>query len=109
MKIQVNTDNHVKGGEGLTRFVESVVEGALGRFAERLTRVEVHLSDENSSAKSGDNDMRCVMEARLAGMNPISVTQQDGSLERAIEGAAAKLEEVLNSTIERLQDRRSGA
>ncbi len=56
MQIQVNTGHHVEGGEELTRQIEGVVEGALGRFSDRITRVEVHLTDENGSQKSSRCD-----------------------------------------------------
>ncbi len=101
MQIQVSTDNHTVGSAELTRQVEAVVEGALGRFGDRITRVEVHLSDENSSQKLGDNDKRCVMEARLAGLQPITVSHQGSSLEQAFAGAADTLEKTLKRTLER--------
>jgi len=104
MQIQVNTDNNIKGSEELTRHVEAVVEGALGRFGDRITRVEVHLSDESSSAKSRDNDNRCVMEARLGGLQPITVTHDAASVEQAFDGAADKLEKTLERTLGRLHD-----
>ena len=104
MQIQVNTNNHVEGTAELTRHVESVVEAALGRFGERITRVEVHLGDENSSSKSGDSDKRCAMEARLAGLQPIAVTELAPSLDEALSGAADKLEKVLDRTLGRLDD-----
>ena len=104
MKIQVNTGNHVEGGEELTRQVEGVVEGALGRFSDRITRVEVHLTDQNGNQKSGDNDKKCVMEARLAGMQPIAVSAEGSSLEQALGGAADKLEKTLKRTLEKLDD-----
>jgi ribosome-associated translation inhibitor RaiA len=104
MNIQVNTDNHIQGGVELTRQVEAVVEGALGRFGDRITRVEVHLSDESSSAKSRDDDKRCVMEARLAGLQPISVSHQGASVEQALDGAADKLERMLDRTLGRRDD-----
>jgi len=104
MQVQVSTDNHIEGGEELTRQVEAVVEGALGRFSDRITRVEVHLTDENSSSKSGDNDKRCVMEARPAGHQPITVSDQGASLEQALDGAADKLEKTLRRTFGRLDD-----
>jgi len=75
----------------LTREVEAVVEGTLSRFNDWLTRVEVHLSDENSIAKTGDEDKRCVMEARPAGSQPISVSHQGATLAQALGGAAKKL------------------
>ncbi len=101
MKIQVNTDNHTVGSAELTRQVEAVVEGALGRFGDRITRVEVHLSDENSSQKSGEKDKRCVMEARLAGHQPITVSHQGSTVEQALEGAASTLEKTLKRTLRR--------
>jgi len=104
MQIQVNTDNHVEGGEELTRQVEAVVEGALGRFSDRVTRVEVHLTDESSSSKSRDNDKRCVMEARLNSLQPITVSHDGSSLEQALDGAADKLEKTLKRTVGRLYD-----
>lgn len=106
MQIQVNTDNHTVGSDGLTRHVESVVEGALGQFGDRITRVEVHLTDQNGSRKAGANDKRCVMEARLAGLQPITVSDSGASLEQAVNGAADKLEKTLKRTLGRLDDPR---
>ncbi len=104
MQIQVNTGHHVEGGEELTRQIEGVVEGALGRFSDRITRVEVHLTDENGSQKSGGSDKRCVMEARLAGQQPITVSAEGSSLEQALDGAADKLEKTIRRTLGRLDD-----
>jgi ribosome-associated translation inhibitor RaiA len=104
MQIQVNTDNHTVGSDGLTRHVESVVEGALGQFGDRITRVEVYLTDENGSRKAGENDKRCVMEARLAGLQPITVSNDGASLEQALSGAADKLEKTLKRALGRLDD-----
>jgi hypothetical protein len=59
MKIQINTDNHIEGSEELAEQAEATVESTLGHLAEHITRVEVHLSDENSD-KGGAHDKRCV-------------------------------------------------
>ena len=48
MLIQVNTDHNIEGRETLATHVQGVVEDALSRFKDQITRVEVHLSDENS-------------------------------------------------------------
>lgn len=104
MQIQVNTDNHITGTADLTRQVNGVVEGTLGRFSDRITRVEVHLTDENGSQKTGESDKRCVMEARLAGLQPITVSAEGSSLEQALNGAADKLERTLKRTLGRLDD-----
>mgnify|MGYP000499713979 CR=1 FL=1 len=109
MQIQVNTDNHIEGSIELTGDVESVVMGALERFGSRITRVEVHLSDQNGDTKSATDDKRCVMEARLSGLQPIIVTHQGSSLEQAVSGATDKLEKTLESTLGRLDDRKSHA
>jgi len=104
MQVQISTDNHIAGSEELTREVEAVVEGALGRFSDWLTRVEVHLSDENSSAKSRGDDKRCVMEARPEGHQPLSVSHQGATLAQALGGAAKKLARLLDGTKGRLDD-----
>ncbi len=104
MQIQVNTDNHIEGSAGFTSNVEAVVEGALGRFRSRITRVEVHLTDENSSQKSTGQDMKCVMEARLAGLQPLTVTGQGATVEQALDSAAEKLKTSIERTLGRLDD-----
>jgi ribosome-associated translation inhibitor RaiA len=70
-------------------------------FAAQITRVEVHLSDENSD-KGGDNDKRCLLEARLAGLRPVVVSHRAATLQQAIDGAAEKLERSIESTLGRL-------
>ena len=58
MLVSVTTDNNIDGSDKLRGYVESVVADVLGRFRDRITRVEVHLADEDSRAKSGQNDKR---------------------------------------------------
>jgi len=64
--------------------------------------VEVHLSDENSNKKGGNNDMRCMMEARLKSRQPVAVVHQAATLDQAIDGAAEKLSKLVESTFGRL-------
>jgi hypothetical protein len=104
MQVQVSTDNHVEGSEELTRHVETIVDGALGRFSDWITRVEVQISDESSSSKARENDKRCVMEARPASLQPITVSHQGATLDQALKGCAKKLARLLNDTAERLGD-----
>ena len=103
MKIQINTDNNIEGSNELTQQTQAVVESTLERFAEHITRVEVHLSDENSD--KGGADKRCVMEARLEGMQPVAVTDQAENMEQAVNGAADKLKRLLDHELGRLSDR----
>ena len=104
MNIQVNTDNHIKGSEELIRQVEGVVEGALSQFSDRITLVEVFLTDESGSEKSHGDHMRCVIEARPADHQPITASHEGTSLEQALDSAADTLERTLNRTFERLDD-----
>lgn len=104
MQVQVHTDNNIQGREDVVTLVHSSVEGTIGRFRDRITRVEAHLSDTNSHKTKGD-DIRCVLEARLAGLQPIAVTHEAPSVELAVTGAADKLERLIESTLGRLKDR----
>lgn len=106
MQIQINTDHNIEGHEVLATQVSGVVESALSRLSDHITRVEVHLSDENSH-KSGQYDKRCMMEARLEGRQPIAVTHQAATLDQAVDGAAGKLTRMIESTLERLHDQKS--
>jgi ribosome-associated translation inhibitor RaiA len=105
MKIQLNTDVNIEGTEALAAQVSTTVEQALERFDEHITRVEVHLSDENAGNK-GQHDQRCMLEARLDGRQPVAVTDHAATLEKAVLGAAQKLAHLLDSTLGRLHDHR---
>ena len=106
MQIQINTDHSIEGHEALAAQVSGVVESALSRFGDHITRVEVHLSDE-SSHKRGHNDKRCMMEARFKGHQRSAVTHQAATLDQAVDGAADKLTRVIESTLGRLRELKS--
>ena len=106
MQIQINTDHNIAGHETLTTQISGVVEDALSRFSDHITRVEVHVTDE-SSHKSGPNDKRCMMEVRLERHQPIAVTHQAATLDQAVDGAAGKLARLIQSTIGRRHDQQS--
>lgn len=103
MHIQVNTDRNIEGREELARRVKAIVEDALRRYSDRITRVEVHLSDENSD-KGGEDDKRCMIEARLEGRSPTAVTHHAATVDQAVDGAADKLQRALERTLGRLRD-----
>ncbi|MDI1253305.1 HPF/RaiA family ribosome-associated protein [Thermomonas sp.] len=101
MQIQVNTDDHIEGHEALVARVEVAVASSLDRFSTHITRVEMHLSEENGD-KSGENDKRCMMEARLEGRQPIAVTSHAATLDQAVASATNKLKRSLDDTLEQL-------
>jgi len=105
MQIQINTDHNLPGREALSAHVKGVVERALNHNDDRVTRVEVHLSDVNG-AKSGPKDLRCAMEARLKHLQPIAVSFEAATLHQAVDGAAEKLARMIESTLGRLRDER---
>lgn len=105
MKIQVNTDAHVDGDEQLVAHVIATIRHALERFSDHVTRVEAHLSDENGD-KSGPQDQRCMLEARLEGQQPVAVTEHAATQEQAVHGAARKLVHLLDSKLGRAQAQR---
>jgi ribosome-associated translation inhibitor RaiA len=109
MQVQVHTDNHIQGRQELTQYVESVIMGAVDRYAEHLTHVEAHLGDVNSNEKSGSADKRCMLEARLAGVKTVAVHSQADNLHMAIDGAVEKLQHALDSSFGKLQDKQRRA
>jgi ribosome-associated translation inhibitor RaiA len=106
MQIQVNTDRNINADSDLIASVSSIVEHSLERFNGDITRIEVHLSDENGHKQDGNPDIRCLMEARLQGRQPVAVTHQATTVEQAADGAADKLNRLISSTLERLRDQR---
>jgi hypothetical protein len=76
------------------------VKQVLGRFEDRLTRVEIHLSDVNSK-KFGTQDKRCLVEARPAGGQPVAVTEAAASVVIAVRAALSKLRRRLETSFAR--------
>lgn len=100
MQVQINTDHSIKVHESESVQLLRIVEDAVSRFEEHITRVEMHLSDENAS-KGGPDDKRCLLEARLKGRKPIAVSHVSGSLILAVEGAADKLARSIENDVGR--------
>ncbi|MET1079759.1 MAG: HPF/RaiA family ribosome-associated protein [Pseudomonas sp.] len=100
MHVQVNS-NQIEGNARLQEWVGSAVMARLERFEELLTRVEVHISDENAQ-KSGPDDKRCQIEARPKGHQPLSVSHKAADLDLAVEGAAEKMRHALEHLMGRL-------
>jgi ribosome-associated translation inhibitor RaiA len=107
MQIQINTDENIEGGEGLSARVSAEIRARLDRFSQHITRIEVHLSDENSH-KSGSSDKRCLIEARLEGRQPEVASDQAATLEGAVSGASKKLQHVLQTTLGKLDHAKGG-
>jgi len=104
MRIQVNSDKNVTVDRRVSQFVRNEAHRVLRKFAGKLTRVEVHLSDVNSY-KFGINDKRCVIEARPARYRPVSSVNKAQTVRHAVGGALTKLRSVLETFFGRLESR----
>jgi len=102
MQVQIHAGGKPGDHRLLVSETETAVTASLSRFGERITRVEVHLTDTNSDQKSGADDKRCVLEVRLAGLDPVAVTHNAPEFGPAVHGAIDKVKRVLDRTLGRL-------
>ena len=103
MIVQFNTDKNISGSEEITGPLTELISGELERYSEHITRIEAHLSDEDGS-KEGLNAIRCLLEARLEGKQPIAVKNQADTNEQAVSGAIDKLKASLDTIIGRMRN-----
>jgi hypothetical protein len=102
MKIQINTANGIEADEEFTKEVELEMANEFSRFSSHISRLEVHLADENAK-KGGPSDKRCMLEARIERRQPVAVTHCASTLELAMSGASEKLKGMLTSIFDRMQ------
>ncbi|MEO8524726.1 MAG: HPF/RaiA family ribosome-associated protein [Caldimonas sp.] len=101
MQVLLNTDPNIDGSQAMSDHLESVVKEALGHYGERITRVEAHLTDANSAAKGGLDDIHCTLEARPVGREPVVVKDRAETAHQSIHGALRKLERALAGAFEK--------
>jgi predicted component of type VI protein secretion system len=102
--IQIHADNQVPSDRERDSRLEEQIRQRLARFAERITDVEVHVSDVNGS-QGGHGDLRCTLEARVNGIQPVAVAEQGTSVDRAVLAAAKKAVRALDHQLGRLNGR----
>jgi ribosome-associated translation inhibitor RaiA len=105
MQILTNSDGLRGGGEATNNTVTAMVEAGLGRFSTHVTRVEVHMTDQNGG-KGGKDDKRCVLEAHLEGRKPVAVVENAANMKQAVQGAIDKLVRMLDSTVGKMNEHR---
>ncbi len=99
MQILLHSDPHADGSQLMAQHLSAVVTDAMAHFAEHITRVEAHLSEVHSQARSGTDGSHCTLEARLIGLEPVIVKDHAGSAHQAIDGALHKLKRAVESAL----------
>jgi ribosome-associated translation inhibitor RaiA len=105
MLVRVITDNHIHGGQELQGEVEGSVQEALRRYGSQITRVEIHLADENSH-KDGGSDKKCTAEAHVAGLQAVTSHGSGDNPIQAVDDALDKLVAQLEHKLGRLGERK---
>ncbi len=99
MQVLLHADPHTDGSQAMAGHLLTVVDAALGRFGERITRVEAHLSDADGAAKAGARSIHCTLQAQLVGLEPVIVKDSAGNAHQAIEGALRKLKRAVGAAL----------
>jgi hypothetical protein len=105
MTIQFNSAHSVNANEKLKAPIIALLAEKLKRFTNQITRLDVHLSDENGG-KGGQNDKRCLLEAHMEGREPLVAKNHANTYELAAEGTADILKTSLALTADRSANHR---
>ncbi|MCH5715739.1 hypothetical protein [Niabella hibiscisoli] len=102
MIIQLHADRSLSIHEEYALKLNGVIARELDRFAELLTRVELHLADENAQRKTKE-DKKCTIEAKLKSKHPVTVTSHGNTYDNAVTGAVQKLKASLDTIVGKMQ------
>ncbi len=99
MHIEINAADGVERSEALDQHIHERLERVERHHGNRLTQIIVHLKDTN--ARKGGVDKLCSMEARPAGLDPVTVHAQDADTYLAVRDAADKLDRAIEHRLGR--------
>lgn len=105
MNIEIRTDKNIKNSERLISYIRTSLNEKFQRHGEKITHFSVHISDENA-AKGGEEDLRCMIEARPAGIKPVAVSHKATNIDAAIHGAVVRLKHSLDHIFEKKKNPR---
>ncbi len=108
MDVQVRSDYHVKADEVLISYVKDQVLAGLTPYAGRLMSAKVHLSADTVN-HTGPVDIRCLVEVRPTGHEPVVVIHHAHTKQAAIRGGVEDMREILHRLFGRMDQRRPGA
>ena len=103
--VQINTDNQIKTDAEANERLEERVRAKLRRFEQRVSHVEVHVSDVNAQ-KGGDGDKRVSLEVRPNGADPVAVHAEAHRVDNAVTLAADKAARALEHALGKRGDHR---
>jgi ribosome-associated translation inhibitor RaiA len=104
MIIQLNTDKNLTIHSEYEAQITEKLNIDLERYTDHITRIEVHMSDENGS-KGGVNDKKCLLEARFEGKPPVVTSDLGDTYDLALKGATEKLKNALKTVMSKLQEK----
>lgn len=104
MEIEIRTQG-TDLAEAIRRYAGRRIRFALGRFAPRVGRVVVRISDINGIR--GGVDQCCHITAELPAKGQVVVEQVDADLFTAIDRASERIGEALRREIQRTRDGRT--
>jgi hypothetical protein len=102
--INVHTDENLKGYGDVAARVEGEVAEALGRFRDRLTSIEVFISQGSLGGAGAAQDGRCSIEARPRGRKPVAVATEGNDAMQAVRGAITKVSRLLDRRFAKRKD-----
>jgi ribosomal subunit interface protein len=104
MIIQLNADKNLTIHEAYETQISEKLNKDLERYSDHITRLEVHLSDENGN-KSGQNDKKCLLEAKMEGKSPIVTSDLGNTYDLALKGATEKLKHAIGTVVSKMQEK----
>lgn len=102
MLIQFRSNN-IPVSQEMEEKLSGFINKSLKRFTDQITRVEVHLEDENSQ-KGGKDDKRCSIEVRPDNLEPIIVTSKSDNIIKSVRESADKAKASLDRAYDRLKE-----
>lgn len=102
MKIQINSDKNIQITERFEKYFSEKINRALKRFDDNITRIEIHLSDQNAHKTSPD-DVQCKIEARIKDQQPVIATGKSNTKEKALDEALKKMKASLDKITGKLK------
>jgi ribosome-associated translation inhibitor RaiA len=101
MEIQISVGKNLQEKKMLSGLLTPFISDMLSRYKNKITQLEVQLSDEKNGHENGWSDKQVKLEAYLKDKNPITVSDQNSNYVQAVKGAVDKLRATLYTTLER--------